>query len=138
MQKKDDIKQLFKRYERGECTPEEEAKLHNWLNHYAKHEASGLDELEATYQATVRSHNRSQLARWSSYAAAAVILIAAVWYFNDKSAPNLPTTLVQEQAGDIVLPDYSSAILTLADGREIVLDEKSDCLSLQEAGVKIT
>ena len=75
MQKKDDIKQLFKRYERGECTPEEEARLHNWLNHYAKHEASGLDELEATYQATVRSHNRSQLARWSSYAAAAVIPI---------------------------------------------------------------
>lgn len=137
MQKNDDIKQLFKRYERGECTPEEEARLHTWLNHYIKHEADGLDELEATYQTKAYSTIRSRWAKWTSYAAA-VILIATAWYFNNKSSNDLPTQLTQEQADDIILPDYNSAILTLADGREISLDEKSAGLSVQEAGVKIT
>jgi len=138
MQRKEGIKQLFERYKRGECSPEEETRLHSWLNHYAKHEAHGLDELEANYRSTVVTSRRLPWLKWSSFAAAAIVIIVAVWYFNDSSSNKPNPEIAQQQANDIALPDHNSALLTLADGREITLNEKSKGLLAQESGVKIT
>jgi len=138
MQQKEDIRQLFKRYERGECSPEEEARLHTWLNHYTRHEASGLEELEADHRTQISPTSSLRWLRWPSYAAAAIIILAAAWYFDDKSSASPATIVKQEQPDDIVLPDHNSAVLTLADGREILLNDKNKGLLAQETGVKIT
>ncbi len=135
MQKKEDIKKLFERYERGECSPEEENRLHVWLNHYARHEAHGLDNLQTAQHPTRHLYIRS---RWSSYAAAAILVLATLWFFNHKSQDKPTPVTVQGQPNNILLPDYNSALLTLADGREIVLNEKNKGLLAQETGVKIT
>lgn len=137
MQEREEIKALFKRYERGECSPTEEERLHTWLNHYAKNEADGLEELETTYQNNIRSAKLAKWKRWTSYAAAAVLL-TTFWYFKDNLSNETSTHLTEEDSKDILLPDHNSAILTLADGRQISLDEKSAGLTLEEAGVKIT
>lgn len=135
MQKRNEIKELFKRYERGECSPEEEARLHAWLNHYATEEADGLDG--TTLHKNAGLTKTVTWLRWTSYAAAAVLLLT-FWYFKDSHRNDTTIQVTDHDTKDILLPDYNSAVLTLADGRQISLDEQSTGLALEESGVRIT
>lgn len=122
MQEREKIRQLFERYREGCCNPEEEARLHAWLNQYARNEADGLDELHEQYAAE-RAGSRKRWLRWFPYAAAvATLVFATVWYFNDDSTVNHPSEFVNITSDDVA-PGGNRAILTLADGRAIPLSE---------------
>src|SRR5690606_27891122 len=115
MQERERIRQLFERYRRGKCTPEEQARLHAWFNRYAANEAQGLDKLSDMH-AQERTTLRKRWLRWSQYAAVLLITVAAAWYvWEDKAVDGLSDNLVA-QIKDIP-PGGNKATLTLADGR---------------------
>jgi len=74
--------------------------------------------------------------RWLQIAAGLLIVfsVAAVIYRTSLRTQQQPN----HSASDILLPDGQRAILTLADGRSIVVDDASDTLLAEEMGVKIT
>ncbi|MGV3763207.1 FecR family protein [Parapedobacter sp.] len=121
MQEREKIRQLFERYRSGQCTPEERARLHAWLNRYAGNEARGLDDLKESYHAE-RSLKKTRWLRWFPYAAAvAVLTFAFVWYVAKDSAEK-PEPAIVLQPNDVA-PGGNRATLTWADGRSIDLSE---------------
>src|SRR5690606_13084414 len=122
MQDREKIRQLFKRYSRGECTPDEQAKLHTWFNMYARQEAHGLDDLLATYRAEQAAARRGKLG-WLPYAAVFIAVLAGLWWFYDAAQNDLNVERTAAQTYDIP-PGRNRAMLTLADGRTVDLNEE--------------
>ncbi len=125
MQKREDIRQLFERYRQGLCTPEEQARMHAWFNRYAEHEASGLDELSARFEAE-QTGTRRRAFRWVPYAAAIFLAaVAGTWlFYGDRITDRRPADGQAEIAEtDDIQPGGNRATLTLADGRRIDLSE---------------
>lgn len=120
MQEQEKIRQLFERYRRGQCTPEEQARLHAWFNRYAANEAQGLDNLGELY-VQERTALKKRWSRRLQYAAALLITVVAAWYvWEDRAVDEPSTNLVVEKD---IPPGGNKATLTLADGRTIDLSE---------------
>ena len=96
-----------------------------------------IDNILLTKKASVVPMKRSF--GWMRWAAAAVVMLMlgslAFWYFNSKDQKD-QITAVPEIKKDI-LPGGDKAILTLANGRQIVLDSASDGSLTTEGGVKV-
>lgn len=95
--------------------------MHAWFNRYARHEANGLDELEAVFEEEY-GLNRRQVWRWLPYVAA-VLMVGFTWYFFNIEKPaerGEPNSLL---VANDVPPGGNRAILTVADGRSIELSE---------------
>lgn len=75
-----------------------------------------------------------KLLRWSKYAAAAIVIIlatAAFWFFSSRSQKTINYSTAANQKQDL-LPGKNSALLTLADGKQVVLvDASTGKLALQ-------
>ena len=75
---------------------------------------------------------------WIRYAAAAVILVGGVGYFwitgsKDQSAQQAKPALAKTE----ILPGTTGAVLTLADGRQVVLDSAGNGLIATESGTEV-
>ncbi len=133
----EELAALVARYAKGQCTPAEEARLHAWYDAaLGKTEDSlpeGLDaesfrmEVLAGIQAAARADDRPALVapgrrirQWVPVAAAAALLaclsVAYLFLFR-------PADAWQPIAAADVAPGTNKAVLTLADGRTINLDE---------------
>lgn len=130
MQEREKIKQLFDRYQRGQCTAEEKADLHAWFNHYAEREAHGLDEIARLYQEDAQEQDNEvinpapKLRRILPYVAAAILIVAmiAILIFNlSRHKPGREALMAKLEKND-VMPGGNRAKLTLADGTVIDLD----------------
>lgn len=79
---------------------------------------------------------------WRNWIKIAALLVASVsvgillFNYPDQNRPAHATG--QKENSDILLPNYNQAILTLADGRTIVLSDSLGGVLAQETGVKIT
>lgn len=123
MHEREKIKKLFDRYRQGRCTPEEQARLHAWLNQYAREEAGGLDELSGPYGARSVGQGKRWL-RWPPYAAAiAAVALVTFWYVDGDGGVGDSVVETVSVPDDDVAPGGNRATLTLADGHEIFLDE---------------
>lgn len=124
MHEREKIRQLFKRHADGKCTQEELAKLHNWLNDYAKHEAEGIANLVEVYESERLLTKRTRTRRvWYSVAAAALLLsVIGGHYKNKVSDVTDPSELIGLSPD--VSPGSSRATLVLANGQIIELTEK--------------
>ncbi len=119
MQEREKIRQLFARYRRGECTAEEQARLHAWFNRYTANEARGLDNLRDMY---VRDRMMLRK-RWLQYAAVLLVTVAAAWYAWEGKAVDGPSDNPVAKKIEDIPPGGNKATLTLADGRTIDLSE---------------
>jgi len=132
MQDQEYVKQLFERYRQGKCTPEEQVRLHNWLNHYAAQEARALDDLSGMYEKRARRSKRWQ--RWLPYAAALVMVSSVAWYFwPDEGKDAVPD--YQTVGTDDILPGGNRATLILADGSSIDLSEAQSGIVVEDKRV---
>jgi len=77
--------------------------------------------IERIVQEPARERNRFLMNRWWMAAAVLVCIVCGVWLMvsRSKSKPSVTNTISKVQE---VLPGKQGAILTLADGRQIVLD----------------
>ncbi|NML21210.1 FecR family protein [Pseudoflavitalea sp. G-6-1-2] len=76
---------------------------------------------------------------WIKYAAAIVLLAgtATVYYFNSNKPPEQPVIAGKEEQAADVLPGGEKAVLTLADGRRIVLDSAANGQLAQQGNVQV-
>ena len=79
----------------------------------------------AKWLGTMQARRKSRVIRFASWSAAAIVLMVTVgiWLMKQVSSAPVVTPPVVAQSAAPVLPGRNTAILTLADGRKIQLDQ---------------
>lgn len=130
-----EAKQLLKRYNQGNCTPEEKALVERWYLSESSKQSVPEDQddfiaekIQMWYEIRERSgiENRNKSSRiilWGASIAAAVLIIVSIGsnFFKANESE-----LVQTESLPKVYdknPGGNKAVLTLADGTRIVLDD---------------
>ena len=134
------MEQLLHKYLSGTCTPDERIQVEQWYRQLdLQGELPAMEEMESDL-ADVRERlprkRVQRLAPWYRYAAAAAVVavmaIAVYVYVFQSKRPNTETGLVATSLPTDLAPGGNRAILQLADGTEIVLDERPDGTVAQE------
>lgn len=145
---KEDIQQILEKYSRNACTKEELQRLEAWFLETGSGKPGVLADdarLEQILQrikssprfasTTNRSKAKRSLRRiiWASTSIAALLLLGIGLALYGPILP-LPT---EEYKADDIIAGKEKAILTLADGRKIVLDEQAKDTLAREHGITI-
>jgi ferric-dicitrate binding protein FerR (iron transport regulator) len=128
---KETFYQLIDRYQSGTATPEEQVLLESYYQELTQ----GRTELEGEEELRLRTVVLDKiLARttkqpvqiykkvWIRYAAAAVLLFAIATTYFIINSNNKSTAPVIAYKGDVAAPATNKATLTLANGKQIILD----------------
>jgi transmembrane sensor len=147
MQNKDVI-ELLRKYIDGKCTEEEKGLLESW---YLQHEADRpldfpqeardkqLDEIWVSLP--VHEQEKHRVYIWPKLAAACVLLIAlssGIYFYQSFKKKALRAPVQQELSRSNIQPGSSKAVLILANGKKIILDDASKAELAKESGLKIT
>ncbi|MES2458046.1 MAG: FecR domain-containing protein [Bacteroidota bacterium] len=125
-----DINQLLKKYESGECTPEESAFVESWYNDAAEHaEAVPVvtdmtERKEMTWNALHVPEEAKVSVLWKKIAVAAAVAAIAlcVWLFNaPKGGRHLEGSVATRDLLNDIAPGKNGATITLANGKVIEL-----------------
>jgi transmembrane sensor len=142
---REQAKELLERYNNGLASAEEKAWVENWYldesrkYHFSEQEADFLHLKEKIWNVTLE---RSGLGRsvpkrltlWSGIAAAAVILMtitAGIFFYNHSNSLN-------KQLSADIAPGGNKAILTLASGEKIVLNEAAKGEISRQSGIAVS
>jgi transmembrane sensor len=136
-------KDILDRYREGTCTPEEKALVEFWahqLNEDKAHHLSDTDLADVQkemWRMVKPAGGSNKFLRWPAIAAAALILVSAagIFYTLNKKAPSVTP---QKTYGNVIKPGGNKAVLILADGKRIVLDDMSTGEIAQQSGIKIS
>jgi transmembrane sensor len=146
------INRIIERYVAGKATDDEIRFVEAYYQHLEKGEdvletleKEELDALvEENYQATLlniqQQKNSKRVFPFYKYAAAVLILIgfaSGFWYLTKDHTVIKIQTIANNQPLD-VLPGVDEAILTLADGTKIVLDNGKNEMLVEKAGLTIS
>lgn len=140
----DQIKDLLKRYAAGTCTEQEKALVESAYLKY-NHQAKPLTEEEIAEDLELIKSRLPKMGvsrRFSFFpkavAAAAVLLLAASVTFYLARPVSKERNVKTKQEKQMILPGKDQAILTLADGRKVVLDKNASTLvSDASTGIRI-
>ncbi|WP_256009028.1 FecR domain-containing protein [Desertivirga xinjiangensis] len=136
--------ELFQKYTEGKCTEEEKLLFESLYNKVAQKQESlsSPEDFERIkkiiYTRLPQPEKQHSIKRWYTYAAVACLAIAvgaALFYRAETNRTNLD--LSKNKVYDIP-PGGNKAVLTLADGRKIVLNNIQNGELADEAGIKIT
>lgn len=151
---KDEIKQLAERVASGIAT-EEEIHLYNQLYNSFQQPGSEWEEdiygnrheLETAMRKEIRKHTgmvtpmtRQKWFRWVAAAAAIVIIGAGLlWVFTNSKATNAPLSEAtqKERFKNDVAPGQQGAILTLSNGKTIILDSAGNGALARQGATEI-
>ncbi|ETZ24781.1 FecR family protein [Pedobacter sp. V48] len=145
------LQYLFERYQASSCTEEELEELNDWyeklgagngqiehLINQAGGEEQLTEELYRNFNKRKNLQKRHQLLSWSWKVSAAAILILLgtgfLFYKFFPSRSEVPAELVQVP----IPPGKNKALLTLADGTKIILDDSNNGEISHKNGVLIT
>lgn len=149
--KKYDIKELAEKWAKGTISAEERAYFENWYASFNDTEVklgnrryASPEELHSALLAKVNAgikeegHSRTKAFRFP-YGIKAAAAVAILFAFGAGTY----LFLRKEQTGEQVVsqdvpPGGNKAILTLGDGRKIALDDATDGMLAEEAGIRIT
>jgi len=142
----EDIKELLKRYNAGTCTDQEKALLESW---YLQFQGRDFDldssELELiknySWQEVVKPHqHKKKLPLWFQYAAAIIVfsIISIGFLFHNNKDTDQKSIAKKELIVNDLEPGGNRAILTLADGTKVSLDESANGIIAQVEGMKIS
>ncbi|WP_147273661.1 FecR family protein [Pedobacter chinensis] len=148
---KKDIQKIIERYLFGKATAEEILFVEEYYKFLGKAEddlsSGNVDEIQKleeenfkAIQQKIASFKKSKTISFYRYASAAaiLILIGSGFYFFLKTDSISKTSNLTVNKHLDVLPGTDKAILTLADGSKIVLDEKTSANISDKDGIKIT
>jgi transmembrane sensor len=159
------IVNLFQKYINNECSPDEVDQLMEFLEEHGNEAliqelintqlAAGTEspgytdallqqQLENQLQVILQRINQPQPAkvrplRWIKIAAAAVVILSmggAVWWLN--RSPKVETAKQTSKPGKDILPGGNNAVLTLANGSTIVLNDAANGQLAREGNVQVT
>lgn len=146
------IAELAKRWLDGSITPAEEEEFSDWYNHYpddvvelAPGFAGSVDELKQRSFALLeekigagKEKNVRDL-RWVRYAAAAILIFivgAYLWNYTQKERPSRAAPDPYAVKND-VLPGGDRAVLTLSNGKQVMLDDAANGVLATEGNAKV-
>jgi transmembrane sensor len=140
---KRNAQELLERYRTGDCTEEEKILLRNWFHQMNEDETTELtDEALLSGQkkmwAFISKKTTPSVRLWQKIAAAATIILVtlsmAVYFYNEYRSTFLKQTLASNQ----ILPGGNKAVLTLDNGKKIMLDDAANGDILLQSGIKIS
>lgn len=147
---KQEAQQLLDKYAKGTCTPEEKALVERWYEHQASgqklpgeiadHLASKLEMWDAIREMSglPETKKRTNLPQRILAAASIIfILSAGVLFYKHRNLDQLVITEKKEVKQSDIDPAENKAVLTLADGSKILLDDSERGLVANESGIKI-
>lgn len=145
----EEAKILLQRYRMGLCTPEERQSVEDWYDAMAgQNKWQWTNEEKAAFENTLRSRIQNQIAapeitqmrQWFPRIAAAavfIIMLGGAWiYFKPVTKKAFVQTLAHRFANDIA-PGRNAAVLTLADGSKIILDEAKKGILIVQGGSNV-
>ena len=145
---KDGISLLLKKYEEGNCTPEEEAIIESWYNQQARKNKINpiqeeLSETKDLMWEMIGQQVPAPKTRFIAYrriaAAAAILMVigAGIYFYNSNINHALPLEAKISQNNDIA-PGGNKAYLVLADGKRIALTDAKNGTLAEQSGITIT
>lgn len=148
-----EAKELLQKYRKGNCTDAEKAIVETWYLKFEQEEGSLLSDRQIS-DATDRIWNKMPIhdaeelepARRNLWpligTAAAVVLLGALalYFFNPDRLNSAKEQLAKASpsAQPAILPGGNKAVLTLADGKQITLDEAGNGKLAEQSGITIT
>lgn len=140
-----EVNYLLKRYEAGECTEVEKALVESWYLKYRTTTVTTLSETEAEsdileiWNALEKSAGGSKrIILWSKFTVAALIVftLSALLYFtfNRQKQQKPKDSLAKAKQ---IIPGTDKAVLILADGTRVNLDDKENGQIASQSGIKI-
>lgn len=146
-----DIHQIIKKYVAGTATEEEIKFVEAYYTYLEKNKTQELsaNELEqlrtGTYQKITQQINgptksSTRIVKLYKYAAVAALLAIAIttayWFLTNTPATQKQTYAVQKPLD--ITPGTNQAILTLADGSRIILDNKANSTLVKQPGLIVS
>ncbi|MET4140565.1 FecR domain-containing protein [Pedobacter sp. UYP1] len=139
-------KKLIAKYLKGDCTAEEKALVESW---YLNETANAQEEIEEPDYQEIEQHlwaditkenhkKRLSRQRICSYAAAAILILTTALYFGTRSTSSISQNGTADFAKTDINPGSNKALLTLADGSKIVLDDAVNGEIAKQSGCVIT
>lgn len=154
----DRLKYLLQQFAADICTPAEVRELFHWIrrsnndvllkekirelwdNHGNQKELPGVD-WDKIYIKIINAPQIGKRTIWWKYAAAAVVVLllstAGYLWFNQSSEQNLARKEEQPQKANEILPGGERAVLTLADGSQVILDSANTGTLSTQGSVKV-
>jgi ferric-dicitrate binding protein FerR (iron transport regulator) len=140
----DEIRALLQKYATGRLTSEEKAMLESWYIQQASRKDVFIDErlMEQNLQQMAGrlpvKHVAVLHTLWPKIAAAAAILLIIGWWLfsNDHRSAQKPA-LAATNTKQLITPGKNGALLTLADGRQIVLDSVDNGVVATQNGAAV-
>lgn len=139
---------LLNKSQLGKCTAEEQALLDRWYFHEAANQEvadspeNAMEEEQLIWnrilQKIPEDNNTRYLKKWYSIAAAVILicLSTGAYFLLKKPAANNLATKNQPLKNDIA-PGGNKAVLTLANGTQVILDDAKNGSISQNASVKV-
>ncbi|MGK9118136.1 FecR family protein [Olivibacter jilunii] len=146
---KERIKELLHKYKKGLCTDAEKAWIESLYEALANPPSSDLTnemiqaDLAEVYQRIPALSKNKSFTLWPRIAAAAIFLlfVSIGFYFFKEKEPSQPLVQIVDKSKinpNDFAPGTNKALLTLADGSQIALDNAPDQKILDKGGIKIT
>lgn len=140
MQEKD-IEILLHNYKAGKCTPEECAFVESWYLSFEDSsiqpitETERLSDLDEVWNNLSVMHRTKKMTIWPRIAAAAILVISVSigLFFYQKERNNSQKIVAQD-----IKPGGNKAILTLANGQKISLNDALNGELASQSGIRIT
>jgi transmembrane sensor len=148
-----EAKELLEKYRTGNCTAAEKAIVETWYLKFEQEEGNLLSDTQLS-DATDRIWNSMPIhetevlpltkrSLWPAIgAAAAVVLLGslALYFFNPSrlNPSKQQLSKVNPAAQPVILPGGNKAVLTLADGKQITLDEAGNGKLAEQSGITVT
>jgi len=148
MPSQEELNSLLEKFASGACTPEEIQKLQIWFNRIGDNPAGELSEVSQqrmlfAFQNNPRFGKKVSVKRflwpaWQKIAVAAsfvgVLLFTSLWLNRNQTSNHRQLVTVKND----ITPGENKAILTLADGRKVMLDSVANGQIANESGITVT
>ncbi|MDR6783167.1 transmembrane sensor [Pedobacter africanus] len=137
---------LLNKYLEGTATPQEAAAVEEWYLKFKDVERGEITDTfietstDRIWQRLEKQHGLPQYKRtisiklWAAAAAVVVVVLGGLFYYSNRNSN--PAPLLAKQAD--VAPGANKAVLTLADGRKISLNDARNGALAQQAGISIS
>lgn len=151
---KEEVQQLVEKYLHGTASKEEEERLLRWYwressleSEWELNSSQSENELKSMIYAKIIEHDETDsnqlskskinFSRLGAPLLFTVIVILSAYFYSARVQKESADKIIASVKPNDILPGGSKAILTLADGRKIELDESENGILVNQGGIKV-
>lgn len=151
---KEEVQQLVEKYLHGTASKEEEEKLLQWYwressleSEWELNSSQSENELKSMIYAKIIEHDETDsnqlskskinFSRLGAPLLFTLIVILSAYFYSARVQKESADKIIASVKPNDILPGGSKAILTLADGRKIELDESENGILVNQGGIKV-